>query len=722
MADNQWPMVNAARKYWATRHMFTTTSGSSIIAPQYTGWTPGLSSLDRLKYDLVHKTYTGMGPPYSGAALTSATKAQEIRDRLVKIMTLGSPMYLNLNAPEIQQLATEYAVNIVDYSDTDNTPTALSDGAKTYYGLEALPFLREVYMEAQYEAKHVAPDADPMTYEEWQIIPNTIGIAIEIGNPFDTSLKFGSGGDNGAQVKIRIMQGNPSAPLQVAEQTISPSMVIPPRNIGSQHEHIAVYHSSGSAGVATANGGGGPAISGNNSLSLSTSGLAGGRIVPMSADLVAAMALNNDVYIELSVLCSDGQWVCYDRLWPNAGQEFRIKSIEAGTGALAAPGALKEYVQLSLRRDGRKNRYLSNRGKTMPSPISPQDGAYKNGTQFAQFAKEDKGATGDTEMDKIQIAHPNHRFFNVAELGYVFMVGFYEDIATASPEADLPARLSARDGSKGPTATTATNDVATAARHFLSFTNDGLMTGTPVVPTSTKIPHFSMILDQFTTLSPRHNLKDEDNDDGDLSPTTGDDNDAEQFVPGLMNVNTAPWWLMAMASPLPESIADIEAYYRQIGQYRDFPASRAALTGLPAASLRSVDASDKGITNLGELMLLRGATAGTNTDTQRYGRNSTPETDASRMRHYPHPDLTGSTLYAEEYVAQERMSRFHYLSTSLSTRSDRYCAYINIRGYASTAFNTAPSESLKFFVIYDRSGIIDIDSPVNFYPKTGQTN
>jgi len=73
-------------------------------------------------------------------------------------------------------------------------------------------------------------------------------------------------------------------------------------------------------------------------------------------------------------------------------------------------------------------------------------------------------------------------------------------------------------------------------------------------------------------------------------------------------------------------------------------------------------------------------------------------------------------------VAQERMSRFHYLSTSLSTRSDRYCAYINIRGYASTAFNTAPSESLKFFVIYDRSGIIDIDSPVNFYPKTGQTN
>ena len=713
-----YPLDHAARTYPEVRHFLTTFSGASILAPQYPGWTAGAASLDRLQYDLVYR-----GTNASSVSLTPTQRAAEIRDRLEKILKIGTPMYLGLaDAAMIRQIATEFAVNIVDYADPDNTPTMLSDGVTEYYGMEALPFLREVYVEAQYEAKDVAPDADPMTYEEWQIIPQTLGIAIEIGNPFDKELKFKSGvtNPNGATVKIRIMQGTPALPIQVAEQVI-PDMTIPARDPATQHNHIAIFHSGGSAGVATANGGGGAAIATATSLNLAASGISGLRIHDMGPDIIAGLTLGTDMYFELVVTCSDGKEVCYDRFWPNAGQEFRIKDKEAGTGALLAPK--KEYVQIGMRRDGRTNRYLSNRGRQVATPISPQEGLYKSGTNFAQFSKEDKGVTGDTSFDKFQIAHANHQILNVAELGYIFMVGFYED-KTADGKGDLVARLSGRDGSKGPTATTGVTDVASTARHFLSFTADGSTAGAVIVPTATKLPHFSMVMDQFTTISPRWDGVDNDNDDGNNVITSSADNEAEQFVPGRMNVNTTPTWLLAMMSPLPESLADLEQYYQAIGEYRDRPASRQTITGV--AGLPSTHNSDKGVRSIGELMLIKRRINSTsdNQKSTRYGEDNAfmtaPNLD---KRPYPHlDDRPAAKVFDEEYSVQERMARFQYLTNTLTTRSDRYCAYVVIRGYTTNAFNQAPAESLRFFVTLDRSGLVDLDSAVTVYPKTGQKN
>lgn len=712
-----YALDNSARTYPEVRHFLTTFSGSSILASQYPGWTAGSASLDRLQYDLVYR-----GTSDSSVSLTPTQRAAEIRDRLEKILKIGTPMYLGLtDTAVIRQIATEYAVNIVDYADPDNTPTVLSDGVKEYYGMEALPFFREVYVEAQYEAKDVAPDPDPMTYEEWQIIPQTLGIAIEIGNPFDKELKFQSGvtTGNGAKVKIRIMQGTPAAPIQVAEQVIPAGMVIPAREVGVQHKHIAIFHSGGSAGVATANGGGGAAISQANSLALAASGIDGARIYEMGPDIIAGLTLGTDMYFELVVTCSDGKEVCYDRFWPNTGQEFRIKDKETGTGALLAPK--KEYMQIGMRRDGRTNRYLSNRGRQVATPVTPQEAAYKNGTQFAKFSNEDKSVNGDASFDKFQMAHANHQLMSVAELGYIFMVGFYADATSA--EGDFVTRLSARDGSKGPASTGGNADVASPARHYLSFTADGSTAGAVVVPTATKLPHFSMVMDQFTTISPRWDKVDNDNDDGDNLITSSADNEAEQFVPGRMNVNTTPTWLLAMMSPLPESLADLEQYYQAIGEYRDRPASRQLITGV--TGLPSDHNADKGVRSIGELMLVK-RRIGTTTDNQkstRYGEDNAFMAATSSMRPYPHlDDRSTSKAFDEEYTAQERMARFQYLSNTLTTRSDRYCAYVVIRGYTTNAFNQAPAESLRFFVTLDRSGLVDIDSAVTVFPKTGQKN
>jgi len=249
----------------------------------------------------------------------------------------------------------------------------------------------------------------------------------------------------------------------------------------------------------------------------------------------------------------------------------------------------------------------------------------------------------------------------------------------------------------------------------------------------------SMVMDQFTTLSPRWDGLDNDNDDGDNNLNSSADNEEEQFVPGMQNVNTMPSWLMALTSPLPEATAEIETFYQAIAEYRDFPQHRPNMTGI-TTGLRVDYEADKGIASIGEILLIKGRRGGATNDTtggpgtpgpaaitaasqaRRYGEDNAALAATSPLKHYPHASSTASVYDGEEYPAQERMARFQYLASTLTTRSDRYCAYVIIRGYNSTDFSTAPAESLTFFVTLDRSRVLDLDSPVIVYPKTGQKN
>ena len=111
----------------------------------------------------------------------------------------------------------------------------------------------------------------------------------------------------------------------------------------------------------------------------------------------------------------------------------------------------------------------------------------------------------------------------------------------------------------------------------------------------------------------------------------------------------------------------------------------------------------------------------TNQNAMRYV-DGAPTSDTSPLRNYPSVDDTTAKTFAAEYTAQERMARYQFLANSLTVRSDRYCAYVVIRGYNSGDFSSPPAESLRFFVILDRSGVINQDSPVIAFPKTGQKN
>jgi hypothetical protein len=75
------------------------------------------------------------------------------------------------NAAAADALAAQLAVNIIDYRDQDSTITTFTHNGKTYYGLEAQPFISEIYFHAG-----EAP------------VIGAIAFAIELYNPFDVDI------------------------------------------------------------------------------------------------------------------------------------------------------------------------------------------------------------------------------------------------------------------------------------------------------------------------------------------------------------------------------------------------------------------------------------------------------------------------------------------------------------------------------------------------------
>ena len=681
------------RAYPEVRHMLTTFSGTSIFAPRPNA---SFGTAERLQYDLV----TQHNPETQGAARVVA-----IQDRLNKIFSIGTPMYLGYTDTNlINQVAGEFALAIQDYSDTDNTPSKLTIGSVDYYGLELMPFLREVYVQAGFKGDGNDADMD-MINDKWILEPGSGACVIEIGNPFAKPVKCDSS-NMGLEFRVVMKQGgaelfNYAIPTGTGD--------LPPREVSGAPEQKEQLILFSNAQTPIDEGGKGADLVADLSLATpypNTGGANGQVRLDMGAGKLNAWTPNgSDISVELQANIG-GTWVTYDRLTVNG---FAIPTeFSPGTGDPAMPP--KAHAQRAMYRDGTKTRYISNKGKTKATDRNPDGGGYQANGVLSKLGLDTKGATGDANLDKVQIAHANHQIFNVAELGYIFMFGF-----SNAADGDFPARLSGTDGN-------GTGNALKVARQFLSFSNEN---GSGwVVPNSTKVPHAAMIFDHFTTLSPRYDGV--DNDDEDQDGFVGiADNPEEQFVPGRMNVNTTPAWLLALTSPLPEYTADLSQLSRAIVDYRDGPDTGTTQTG-GISGLRIDNEQNKGIQSIGELLLVAqrhpqapGGVAN-NRDVTYLAKDGTPLAASDPRRLTPHPNDTTAQAYNEEYPAQERMARFQFMTNNLTTRSDRFCAYITIRGYNSTDFRLAPSESMKFFVIYDRSGIVDVNSSVNWFPKDGQ--
>jgi len=312
---------------------------------------------------------------------------------------------------------------------------------------------------------------------------------------------------------------------------------------------------------------------------------------------------------------------------------------------------------------------------------------------------------------------PDRPIYNPAELGWISLIGFH-------------------DGTNG-TFTRQMNDFITAVANP---TDTGTNTGNTnilrpcfldfssyaTIPVATDpnpgrgIAHAAMVLDEISTLSPQHDGDDNDNDDLDYPANTftaarathedGTNTNAsgpyELFVPGTINVNTMPWQILRSVLPLPEDPAEVLALARFIDYYVRPPSTDPRTNRIPPTMTTASLRTTPGIESLGELMWLQAHQTGAGqlvTNAQRWASEPNP-TPVDWMKVYPRVTAYPGTPPAND--AMERMQRFQFLNQVLTTRSDVFTAYVEIRGYPADDWRKGPVEQTRFLAVFDRGRFV----------------
>ena len=674
----------------AVRHMLTTVSGHSVYSPNFANMHGGFALME----DLVYRQ-TGL----NGSAADSQARADRLTDAFERIFALGAGY--PTNAPADQRLAAaEYALAIQEYSDPDGTPSAVyNDGTDDYYGLEVLPFLREVYFQVGYE------DGDAATEpSDWGPVADSYGVVVEVANPFDRPINLGGADDPNIRMVLISRTGGVDSIIANSEYNLSTGLpatapainqILPADNRAAptSDRHIVAIYSNGSAAFDENDSTGAP-IGGSDLRTdvidaAGTAAQAGYNIVDAGDNLAENIPIDGTelgVALQVEVVDSGGTpvWVTYDRLF-DPSLSFPTDVPFSSTDAFGTPGTEplspvieRAYIQKSLKRDDTQIRYLSNQGKAvaprepnLTPPINgvlgwPQgDGGYSGTTD--SFAGDANGVSGDLTLDTLQIPIANRPIFSIAELGWIFMFGF-----SSANNGDFPQRFSG----PGPAAGGIPDN-----ERFLQFSG-GVGSDVAIADVNNDaiddVTYATAVLSEFTTLHPGYDGIDNDGDnDIDITGVPADDD--EQFIFGTININTVPEHLAVYSAPYPDSLANTQTRMQDIIDRRD---GIGAYAGAPQP-----------YGTIGELAY--------------HVINTTPPGPQLLFDLYPLAENRAPNgAQAEQYVingsAEEAMKQAQFLLQSYSVRSDIYIAFIVVKGYKSGAFEEGVKESARAIVILDR--------------------
>lgn len=714
-ASNPYSAINA-RAFPSLRNQFTTQSSAALYASNAGGVNPIVSTQSQrtLKYDLVHGdggSIVSNNPARIDAIYAVLRRIFRVSDTGSFANSGGTTAYLGVDKSIVAErnalsdIAYEYALALQDYSDADRLPSSsVSAGStvlgvtpsvpgRTYYGLETLPFFREGYVQAAYQNKDfrdgvgaMTPDGIPDTFV---YDPTTAAIAFEIGNPFDRTIDFDAAAPNPA---IRVKVGNNLYPLT--------------GTLNSRQTRIFYANTL----VANRKAEGPEAIL-RGDLTVDLSLTPGPGVVALTDG--PTFAAGSRIVFELQFESTGGAWVTYDRLTPDLpisptpitpANTIMYVASNYHNDLAALPGDLDlyHYELFSMIRPVSNAGtpgpyYISNENKEfIPFPATSNRPAFlANSDQLGNPAKLNGGGgplNGNPLLTDYQLPSANRQFLSVAELGWIHMFGFYSSANAVDNElGDFPTRM---------------RDLAPNRRRLVL--ND------PAGPNhaTMRMPHAALLFDQFTTLSPRNDGLDNDND-GTV------DNEAEQSVRGQININTAPLHLLTLAAPLNETVAEIQALMQSIMHYRDYPGDRAAMSSVAPTVTRN---NAPGFASIGELLLLDNPAydssvtsptllpvANMTNPTGRMDGYASASFTGSNVDLYPMPEQVSATVVQHNINAADneaKLARFQFLSQVFNTRSDTFTAYVRLRGYPSQDFSNGEIESRSFLVVYDRSNIV----------------
>lgn len=547
----------------------------------------------------------------------------------------------------------QLALNIIDMRDPDNQ---LSDLANTRYGMEALPFISEVYVQRQYTWDGNGDPVPPTDFRMDFTASAPSDYAIEIHNPFDREISLEN---------VHLAVGTNANVWDRLTDLGAPNTLAP-------GDYIVLYR--------------------DNTRTLTTGYLAG---VP------AAKLIN------LGVNAPN---------WPAAGPVQVQLQAEAQTPTGAGSDTPLGWPYCAVNADAVPANDFVVSTAAAPAGAGPDyyfQYSYQNttGLDLVQVEPTDRDAAGsepnttyDTSM--AEFGQTKSRF-NTANL-----VGVWAGSVPAQQWLFLDKETAPSDNDGripyvgdvltipvvGPTpgATVAEQIAASGVRRLDSLMLDYRRTSTLRVDGSgtydaLNVPHAMLVLSRLTTHSPAVDGFDMDGDMASEATGVGDEDEA--FVPGKINLNTATYDVLRSALPYP-SAAMRDAVAQEIIDYRE-------RTGRLAGSR-----NNPGVAYVGELyeevFPAVNTTIGGAAGYVAWDWNN----------HQTSPDFsTAGTTRVDDGITGDReedLMLSKWLDEVCSTRSDVFAVYLVVQGFPEGGFGNGPVESARVVAVFSRANVSQV--------------
>lgn len=618
----------------------------------------GISQLASSGSAAEQRTRVNITPLFDTGNPNFATTQSNVYNRIGNVMSGGA---IPLGLP-VAQFAEQFTINITDYVDDDNFVTDPATGSNQY-GFEALPMISEVAVALDYT--NTGYDGTTTT-STWENNPsgtaNDAAYAIEIANPFP--------------YPIRISDVYPNMEWGPTSTGTSPLAIFG----GAGDDLLAVVTAAAMQTFNAVNGITDNATTTNVDESIL---LYPENSIVLVFDPSATGAFSAVVSTATTLVVDASAHVNTPRTWPvDAASPDAPDVVWIGMSASTAAGTpLKEsYQRFSL-------------AATPDTFENTSDATDPGGAVTTCYQSRRSAASGinllaiDDNHAATDILFPSSAgTTDPTQLAAATKTGFvsYTDMNDASAQVivadyfDDPAdRLAGRLKHVGELAqitalgftTTETIAERWAASHggtpdgqdvFLDTASAAVVDGSQ---DSLNVPHAVMLLDQFTMYD-------------------------SEFVPGVINLNTANAELIAAALPIADDTlaGQIAA---AIIDYRDNPGGR------PATNVRT----SPGIAYVAELLeplrdVFAPASGTYNGDTPTYDASAS----AGNVRiddgsDYFLDSVTGAPL--DDGVAddqEEGIMVYRWLSQVATTRSDCFAAYIWVREHDAADFSSVTDE------------------------------
>ena len=533
------------------------------------------------------------------------------------------------------ELADQLAVNFVDYADADNVVTAYNGR----YGMEMLPFITEAYSQIAYVITGHAGDGPPA----WTctLAAQDPAWAVEMRNPFPVPISLEN---------VRLVLNNTGTGVRTPLSTLSALTGQTTLAVGKA---VIVYHNS----AGDPNGDVTPLFDTTNA--------------PITATALATWPTNitglTDCLIEMEVLDSDGAWVVYQKV---PGKSYNKGYTGPHTTIDTADPTGKSWtVQTLSTGNGNGINAMSVQQTEFLRTI--KGFGYENyDGSFGTLGQANKGLAGPPDQFS---ATADQLVFN--QSGVISHVGEILTVPVMGPTSTLPIPE-------------VIGSATTLDELKLDPANIALVNNNA----DYQVPHAVLLMDRLTTLSPREDSVDNDGD-GTI------DNASELFIPGSLNLNTAPKALLNQVLPIANPTVRSN-YVDAIVAYRDTP----GMTN----RVRNCRASRKGLAYVAETYNLGALASGWD-----FGRNTVDDFNNPAMGSIQGDFLSNPAAGADGIIDDREEKTFvpRWLAQTCSTRSDVYVAYILVRGY-SPGNLTTPVTERRAAVLLDRSRVATQDDGV----------